>query len=108
MGLHPPILIVSPPPLKRVEIEGGFKTPKITDFVINPVSTLQGINSVAMITMKVLLITSLLVQSSENGNLSWQLVTPGDRADPLFRIDAGGISDSKSLRIRLVGCDNMV
>jgi hypothetical protein len=107
MGLQPPILIASPPPLTRVVIEGSVKTSKITNFVVDPVSTLKAINSVAMITMKVVLITSLLVQPSENGNLSWQLVTPGDRADPLFRIDAGGISDSKSLRMRLAGCDNV-
>jgi hypothetical protein len=61
-----------------------------------------------MITMKVVIITSLLVQPSENGNLSWQLVTPGDRAGPTFWIDDGDIPDSKSLCMRLVGCDNMV
>ena len=92
----------------RVVLEGIVNSPKVTYFGVDPVSTPMAINSVAMITMKVVLITSLLVQPSENGNLSWQLVTPVDRANPTIQRDAGGISDSKSLRMRLACCDNMV
>ena len=108
MGHPPPILTESQPPLTRVKLEGFAKTPKITDFVIDPVSIVIGVNSVAMITMKAVAITSLLIQPYENGILSWQLVTPVDRADPPFYIDSGGIPDSESLRMRLAGCDNMV
>lgn len=92
----------------RVVLEGIVNSPKVTYFGVDPVSTPTAINSVAMITMKVVLITSLLVQPSENGNLSWQLVTPVDRANPTIRTDAVGISDSKSLRMSLACCDNMV
>ena len=108
MGHPPSILIESHAPLTRVWLEGSAKTTKITDFVIDPVSTVSGINSVDMIMMKAVVITSLLIQPYENGNLSWQLVTPVDRADPPFYIDSGGIPDSKSLRMRLAGCDSMV